>query len=111
MVVAGDILTGVVISESFRPGKIEVGQLVVLLAGLIFMVMGNLMLAAHSLGLGSCWIHRAKEEFQLPECKELLKTLGVEGEYEGIGHLIVGYPDGDTPELRPRKENYVYYID
>lgn len=75
------------------------------------LVLGNMMLAAHECGLGSCWIHRAKEEFQLPECKELLKTLGVEGEYEGIGHLIVGYPDGDTPELRPRKENYVYYID
>lgn len=75
------------------------------------LVLGNMMLAAHECGLGSCWIHRAKEEFQLPECKELLKTLGIEGEYEGIGHLIVGYPDGDTPELRPRKENYVYYID
>lgn len=75
------------------------------------LVLGNMMLAAHECGLGSCWIHRAKEEFQLPECKELLKTLGIEGEYEGIGHLIVGYPDGDTPELRPRKDNYVYYID
>lgn len=75
------------------------------------LVLGNMMLAAHECGLGSCWIHRAKEEFRLSECKELLKTLGIEGEYEGIGHLIVGYPDGDTPELRPRKDNYVYYID
>jgi nitroreductase len=75
------------------------------------LVLGNMMLAAHECGLGSCWIHRAKEEFELSECKALLNSLGVEGEYEGIGHLIVGYPDGDTPELRPRKDNYVYFVE
>lgn len=75
------------------------------------LVLGNMMLAAHECGLGSCWIHRAKEEFELSECKALLNSLGVEGEYEGIGHLIVGYPDGDTPELRPRKYNYVYFVE
>ncbi len=75
------------------------------------LVLGNMMLAAHECGLGSCWIHRAKEEFELPECKEILKSLGIKGEYEGIGHLIVGYPDGDEPQLRPRKEDYAYYID
>ena len=74
------------------------------------LIMGNLMLAAHSLGLGSCWIHRAREEFQQPEWQELLRSLGVEGEYEGIGHCILGYPDGPEPEAAPRKENYVYYI-
>ena len=46
------------------------------------LVMGNLMLAAHALGLGSIWIHRAKEEFERPEYKQLLKDLGVEGEWE-----------------------------
>ena len=61
------------------------------------LVMQNLMLAAHELGLGSCWIHRAKEEFELPEGKELLKSLGIEDEYEGIGHCIIGYADGDAP--------------
>ncbi len=75
------------------------------------LVLGNMMLAAHECGLGSCWIHRAKEEFELPECKELLKSLGIKGEYEGIGHLIVGYPDGDIPQLRPRKDDYIYFID
>lgn len=55
------------------------------------LVMGNLMLAAHSLGIGSCWIHRAKEEFERPEGKEILKSLEIEGEYEGIGHCILGY--------------------
>lgn len=75
------------------------------------LVMQNLMLAAHELGLGSCWIHRAKEEFEMPEGKEILKSLGIEGEYEGIGHCIVGYADGDAPSPAPRKENRVYHID
>ena len=73
-------------------------------------VMANLMLAASSLGVGSCWIHRAKETFELPEGKEILKSLGIEGEYEGIGNCILGYPDGPIPEAKPRKENWAYYI-
>ena len=75
------------------------------------LVMGNLMLAAHNEGVGSCWIHRAKEEFELPEGKEILKDLGIEGEYEGIGHCILGYPDGKIPVARPRKDNYVFWIE
>lgn len=74
------------------------------------LVMENLMLAAHSLGLGSCWIHRAKEEFESPEGKELLRSLGIEGDYEGIGHCILGYPAGDLPAEKPRKENWIYKI-
>lgn len=74
------------------------------------LVMQNLMLAAHELGLGSCWIHRAKEEFELPEGKEILKSLGIDEAYEGIGHCIVGYADGDTPAPTERKENRVFYI-
>lgn len=74
------------------------------------LVMQNLMLAAHALGLGSCWIHRAKEEFESPEGKELLKSLGIEGDYEGIGHCVLGYIDGDTPKAAPRRENRVYYV-
>lgn len=74
------------------------------------LVMGNLMLAAHSLGIGSCWIHRAKEEFQLPEGKEILKSLGIEGDYEGIGHCVLGYAEGEYPHTKPRKENWVYTI-
>lgn len=75
------------------------------------LVMGNLMLAAHALGIGSCWIHRAKEEFETEEYKQLLKDLGVQGEYEGIGHCILGYPDCETPKAAERKENRVFYID
>ena len=74
------------------------------------LVMANLLLAAHSLGLGACWIHRAKETFERPEGKALLQKLGIEGEYEGIGNCIVGYPDID-PVKKPRKENWVYYVD
>lgn len=74
------------------------------------LVMGNLMLAAHSLGVGSCWIHRAKEEFDSLEGKEILKDLGIEGDYEGIGHCILGYPDGDIPDAKPRKDGWVYKV-
>ncbi len=74
------------------------------------LVMGNLMLAAHAQGLGSCWIHRAKEEFESEEGKAILKELGIEGDYEGIGHCILGYPDCETPAARERKENYVYWV-
>lgn len=73
-------------------------------------VMENLMLAAHFEGLGSCWIHRAKEEFDSEEGKKILAELGIEGDYEGIGHCVLGYPDGEARKQQPRKENYVYYI-
>lgn len=75
------------------------------------LVMGNLMLAAHSLGVGSCWIHRAKQEFERPEGKEILKSLGIEGDYEGIGHCILGYVDGEYPKAAERKKDWVYRID
>ena len=74
------------------------------------LVMANLMLAAHSLGVGSCWIHRAKEEFELPEGRELLESLGIEGDYEGIGHCILGWPDAPLSPVSPRKDSYVYHI-
>lgn len=76
------------------------------------LVMGNLMLAAHDLGIGSCWIHRAKQEFESEEGKAILRDLGIEGEYEGIGHCILGYPEeGGFRPVAPRKENYVYWIE
>ena len=73
------------------------------------LVMENMMLAAHSLGLGSCWIHRTKETFETEEGREILKNLGIEGEYEGIANCILGYPD-EVKEASPRKENYIYKI-
>lgn len=75
------------------------------------LVMGNLMLAAHELGVGSCWIHRAKQEFESEEGKAILKDLGIEGDYEGIGHCILGYADCELPEAAPRKENYSYFVE
>lgn len=75
------------------------------------LVMANLMLAASSEGLGSCWIHRAKETFESKEGKEILRSLGIEDEYEGIGNCIIGYGLGDKPAVKDRKPDYVYYID
>lgn len=74
------------------------------------LVMGNLMQAAHAVGLGSCWINRAKEEFDSEGGKQLLKEWGIEGEYEGVGHCILGYTDGTVPQAAPRKANRVFYV-
>lgn len=74
------------------------------------LVLGNMMLAAHAEGLGSCWIHRAREEFDSDEGKAILHDLGVEGDYEGVGHLIVGYADGAEPEAKPRREGRVLRV-
>ena len=73
------------------------------------LVMGNLMLAAHSLGLASIWIHRAKEEFEGEDGKSLLKSLGIEGEWEGIGHCAIGYPAREFPAGAPRKPNRIIW--
>lgn len=74
------------------------------------LVMGNLMLAAHELGIGSCWIHRAKEEFEMEIGQQILRDLNIEGEWEGIGHCVLGYPDGNIPTAPERKEDWVHYI-
>lgn len=74
-------------------------------------LMENMMLEAHSLGLGSCWIHHAKEMFDTEYGKNLLKSLNIEGEYEGIGTCILGYSDIQIVNEIPRKENYVYYVE
>ncbi len=75
------------------------------------LVMGNLMNAAHALGIASCWIHRAKEEFDSEEGKTMLKSLGIKGDYEGIGHCILGYAaDAEAKPAAPRKANWIYRI-
>ena len=74
------------------------------------LVMGNMMNAAADLGIASCWVHRAKEEFESEEGKVILKKLGIEGDYEGIGHLILGYAAKPAATPAPRKANYVYTI-
>lgn len=88
----------IVLADKKRPTYLYDGSL----------VMGNLMLAAHALGVDSCWIHRAKEEFESEAGKAILAKLGIEGDYEGIGHCIIGY--GETGEAAHRKANYVYTI-
>ena len=90
----------VVVANKKRPTSVYDGSL----------TLGNMMLAAHAVGLGSCWIHRAKEEFEMDEFKNLLKELGLEGEYEGIGHLAVGYIDGEVPAARPRHNSRYFSI-
>ena len=74
------------------------------------LVMGNLMNAANALGVGSCWIHRAKEEFDSEEGKAILASLGITGDYEGIGHCVLGYENGPCRPAAPRKENYIYRV-
>ena len=90
----------IVLADKSRPTYLYDGSL----------VMGNLMLEAEAQGVGSCWIHRAKEEFESEEGKEILKSLGIEGDYEGIGHCVLGYADGPAPKAAPRKDSYVYYV-
>ena len=74
------------------------------------LVMGNMMNAAADLGVASCWIHRAKQEFEDEYGKALLKELGIEGNYEGIGHLVLGYAAKEAGDPVPRKAGYVYKI-
>ena len=74
------------------------------------LVMGNLMNAAHALGVDSCWIHRAREEFQSPEGKALLKRWGIEGEWVGVGHCILGYAAQAPAQPKPRKADYIVKI-
>ena len=89
----------VVLADAKSPYAVQDGSL----------VLGNLMNAAKEIGLGSCWINRAKEVFDSEEGKALLKKWGVEGDWTGVGNCILGYPDED-PAMKPRKENYVYYV-
>lgn len=91
----------IVLADKSKPTYVYDGSL----------VMGNLMLAAHELGIGSCWIHRAKEEFESEEGKEILKSLGIEGDYEGVGHCVLGYVDGEYPPVLKRKKDWVYFVE
>ena len=75
------------------------------------LVMGNLMNAAHAVGVGSCYIFRAKEVFETPEGKALLAKWGIPETYIGVGNCILGYPaEGGTRPATPRKENYIIRV-
>lgn len=91
----------IVLADAERPTHVYDGSLVI----------GNMMLAAHSLGLGSIWIHRAKQEFEEEGYRKLLADLGINGNYEGIGHCAVGYIDGSVPEAAPRNSGRVFYVE
>ena len=90
----------IVLADKNRPTCVEDGSLVI----------GNLMNAAYGLGVGSCWIHRAKEEFESEEGKELLKKWGVEGDYIGVGHCVLGYAKEPLKPAAPRKDGYVVRV-
>ena len=75
------------------------------------LMMGNMLNAAHALGLGGIWIHRAKQEFEQEYGKKLLEKLGIEGEWEGIGHCVVGYIDGEVPAPVQRREGRVFWAE
>ena len=90
----------VVLSDRNIPTPVEDGSL----------VLGNLMNAAHALGLGSCWINRAKEVFEMTEAREILRNAGIGDEYIGVGHCILGYPDGEKPEAKPVRDGRVFKI-
>ena len=72
------------------------------------LALGNMMNAAHSLGVGSCWIHRAREMFESAEGKALLKKWDIDGEYQGIGACALGYADGPLKTPSPRREKIVF---
>lgn len=74
------------------------------------LVMGNLMNAAWSVGVDSCWIHRARQEFDSPEGKALLKKWGIDERYIGVGHCILGYRTGEYRERLPRKEDFIVRV-
>ena len=91
----------IVLADSEMPTYIEDGA----------SVLTVLVNAAHAVGVGSCWIHRARNEFASEKGKELLKEWGIPERYEGIGHVVLGYPDMEAPEPLPRKEDYIHFVD
>lgn len=90
----------IVFSDSTISTHVEDGSL----------VMGTLLLAAHAVGVGSCWIHRARETFNTAEGKALMKKWGIDEKYVGIGNCILGYPASPSAPARPRKEDYIIKV-
>ena len=74
------------------------------------LALGNMMLQAHALGLGSCWIHRERQMFASGEGKALLRKWGLDEKLEGVGSIALGYPEGELPQPKPRKEGYAVKI-
>lgn len=74
------------------------------------LAVGNMLNAAYSLGLGSCWVHRTRQMFESDEGKALLRKWGVEGDYLGVGSCTLGYPAGEHPQAAPRKDDFVVMV-
>lgn len=74
------------------------------------LVLGNLMNAAHAVGVDSCWIHRAREVFESEQGKTLKRQWGIGDDYVGIGNCILGYGAGDYPQAKPRKEDQIVRV-
>lgn len=74
------------------------------------LVIGNMLAAAHSLGVGSCWIHRARQEFELPEGKALMQKWGVDARYAGVGHCILGYAAAEPAPAKARKADFIVRV-
>lgn len=91
----------IVLADSEMPTWVEDGA----------SVLAVLVNAAHAVGVGSCWIHRARDEFASKKGKELLKEWGIPERFEGVGHVVLGYADMEAPEPLPRKKDYIHYVD
>ena len=90
----------IVFADSNVPTYVQDGSL----------VMGNLMLAAYAVGLGSCWINRAREVFLGEEGKKLMAKWGIPENYIGVGHCALGYAEGDLPKAKERKADYILKV-
>ena len=75
------------------------------------LAIGNMLLEAHALGLGACWIHRAKEMSELPEGRALLQKWGVSDDEIGVGCCILGYAKGEQPEKKPRRNDQIIVVE
>ena len=71
------------------------------------LVMGNLMLAAHAVGAGSCWINRAIEYFDRADGKAMLEKWGIPQTYRGVAICALGYSDGPAAAPKARKSDYI----
>lgn len=90
----------VVLGDGDEPNWLQDGSL----------VMGNLMLAAYSVGAGSCWINRAMEYFDRPDGKAMLEKWNLPAKYRGVAICALGYPMGDLPKAKARKQNYIIHV-
>lgn len=70
------------------------------------LVLGNMMLAAHSIGLASCWINREDKMFETAEGKQIMKELNLPDGLMGVGALSLGYAASQPKTVKPRKEEY-----